>query len=771
MAILTAAAPTCAAAQEPPAVPGQVVVRFDPGVGATARTQARRAADVSAVRSSRLPGVQLVKVRRGQTVAAAIRAFERRADVRYAEPNYVYRASAIPNDTDWLQLHGLDQASDADIDAPEAWDVTTGDPNLVVAVVDSGIAYDHEDLAPNVWTNPGEIAGNGMDDDGNGFIDDVHGYDFAAGDPDPRDVNDHGSHVAGTIGAVGNNATGVTGVNWQVKLMAVRVLGAAGFGSDLEIAEGLDYAGDNGARVVNVSLGGPGNSQLLRDAMAAHPDTLYVAAAGNEGENNDVNPSFPCSYTLANVICVAATTDTDGLAFFSNTGATTVDLAAPGTDILSTIPSKVVSLFDDFETDPFDPTTGAWITDGTSPWGWVDTTLGNHLVEDSPGVEYAANADNWIATKAPIPDSDIGCIVIVDGLQFDLEDQITFLDLETSLDGTTWTLQDFLTGTPDLPFEAAFDGAGQDVYMRLQIEANGNTGHHQGVALDDIDVRCAQPAAGDYDSFQGTSMATPHVTGVAALVLAHTPTLTISELRDALLSSGDPLPALAGNTVTGRRLNARNALNPPPSRTPTTGAATGVTTTRATLTGSVNPLGTATGFQFQLGHTTAYGSTSPVWSAGSGVGAQAVSATIGGLAPATTYHYRVVWVRGSERAFGADRTFTTGTTTSPPPPPPPPPPAPLSLDDISVASCRASGRGRRARLRCSLADADALTSARLTLKKGRRTIARATLRPNSRDVLSLKLKRKLKKGRYVVRLKLSDAAGNRRTIKFRVRVR
>ena len=721
---LVAAAIVPAAAAGRTAVPGEVIVRFAPGAG---RADARHDTRVQLVRASRLPGVQLVKARRGQTVAAAMRELERRPGVRYAEPNYVYRASATePDDFDELQLWGL-----AKINLPAAWDLTTGSPAVKVAVVDTGMAYDHDDLALN--------------------YDAAHSHDFFAGDADPRDINGHGTHVAGTIGAVGNNTNGVTGVNWDVSLMAVRVLGAGGFGSTLTIAEGFDYAADNGARIVNASLGGGGNSQALEDAIASHPNTLYVVAAGNETTNNDATPSYPCSYPQLNVICVAATTQADGLASFSNFGATSVDLGAPGTAIRSSVPAKVTPLFEDFETNPGPH----WTSGGTSMWQWVDAGS-DHFVEDSPGGNYAADTNSWLATANPLVGSDIGCTVDFDGV-IDTEEGFDALFLETSANGTDWTEQDLWTGSFSGLQQSGFDSAGGDVRMRFRLEAD-NKIQAQGALLDDIGVDCVQagPSNG-YKSLSGTSMAAPHVAGVAALALARRPTLTVSQLRDVLLSSGDPEPALAGKTVTGRRLNARAALNAPPTRA-TTGAATQVSISQSALTGTVNPLGTATSYQFQLGTTTAYGAASPPASAGSGVGPRAVSTWVSGLSPGTTYHYRLVWIRGSERTFGADRTFTTIAAPTPQPP--------KTLNDVTVTGCKP----KRTRLRCTLHDADVLASARLVLKKGKKTVARETARPSA-GTLTLKLKRKLRKGRYVLALTLRDAGGNTRPLRIRLRVR
>ncbi|NBP89542.1 MAG: peptidase S8, partial [Planctomycetia bacterium] len=246
-------------------------------------------------------------------------------------------------------LHNTGQGggtADADIDATEAWQVSTGSRDVIVGVVDSGIDYTHPDLAANIWVNPGEIAGNGIDDDGNGFVDDVHGYDFVNDDGDPFDDNGHGTHCAGTIGGVGNNGIGVTGVNWEVSLMGLKFLDAGGSGSTSDAIQAINYAtmmrtqyGQN-VRVTSNSWGGGGSSNAMRQAIdaGAAADILFVAAAGNDSSDNDAYPQYPASYTSDAVVAVAATDRNDALAGFSNYGVTSVDLAAPGAGIVSTVP-------------------------------------------------------------------------------------------------------------------------------------------------------------------------------------------------------------------------------------------------------------------------------------------------------------------------------------------------------------------------------------------------------------------------------------------------
>jgi serine protease len=297
-------------------------------------------------------GLYAAAVPAGRTVAESLAEFGRIPEVAYAEPDYRVYAERVPNDPRFRDgtLWGLHNAGqfggkpDADIDAREAWNTITDASDVVVAVIDTGADYTHPDLAANMWTNPDELPGNGLDDDANGYIDDVHGYDFHDADGDPQDDVGHGTHVAGTIAARGNNGIGVTGVAWRARLMAVRFLSwDGGFMSDA--IESLNYAVANGAAISNNSWGGLGFSQGLLDAITAARDAghLYVAAAGNGGsdrigDDTDSIPFYPAGLPADNVIAVAALDRRDRLANFSNYGDESVDLGAPGVGVFSTIP-------------------------------------------------------------------------------------------------------------------------------------------------------------------------------------------------------------------------------------------------------------------------------------------------------------------------------------------------------------------------------------------------------------------------------------------------
>lgn len=277
------------------------------------------------------PPLLRVPVEPGRDPAAAAAEASAKAGVAFAEPVYLYQARRTPNDTRYRDLWGL-----AKIGAPAAWDRSTGARGVAVAVVDDGVALDHPDLSPNLWQNPEELAGNRRDDDGDGYVDDVNGWDFVDGDADPSPARSgedrwHGSHVAGTIGAQGNDGAGVVGVNWNVSLMALRAIGPRGGRSD-DLAKAIDFAVGHGARVINASWGGGGGSQAISSAIARanRKGVLFVAAAGNDAEPS---PSFPANLKLDNLISVGATGPDDVLAPFSDRGAM---VAAPGVGILST---------------------------------------------------------------------------------------------------------------------------------------------------------------------------------------------------------------------------------------------------------------------------------------------------------------------------------------------------------------------------------------------------------------------------------------------------
>lgn len=345
MVMLGAGLPSGQRATPPPFVEGELLLKFRPGTRAQDRASTQAQVNAARVRTFR-NGAEHWKLGRGVSVEQAIEKLRRHPLVEYAEPNYLLSTALVPNDPRFPELYGMDNTGQtggtpgADIDAVRAWNVSTGSRNVIVAVIDTGVDYNHPDLAANIWTNADEIPGNGIDDDANGYVDDVHGYDWVNSDGDPFDDNGHGTHCAGTIGAVGDNGVGVAGVNWQVSIMALKFLSAGGSGSTANAVLAVDYATANGAHLTSNSWGGGGFSQTLYDAIARAnaAEISFIAAAGNNGTNNDTGPHYPSNYDLPNIVSVAATDHNDNKASFSNYGLVSVDLGAPGVNILSTQP-------------------------------------------------------------------------------------------------------------------------------------------------------------------------------------------------------------------------------------------------------------------------------------------------------------------------------------------------------------------------------------------------------------------------------------------------
>ncbi len=330
-------------------VDGEVLVKFKRGVGSASKLGIHQSLGARVETDFGEIGWQHVRLPESLQTNDAIEIYRSDPNVEVAQPNFLYYIQASPNDPMFGQLYGMQRIS-----APQAWETTTGDPNVVVAVIDTGIDKNHPDLAANVWHNPNEVAGNGIDDDGNGYIDDINGWDFLNQDNDPADGHDHGTHCSGTIGAVGNNGIGVAGVNWNVKIMALKTHDdVVGGSTSVSLIKTYQYVANMKDRGVNIratsnSYGGPPEAgtydQALKDFIdaAGRAEILNVFAAGNQltvdqEENNDILPTYPGSYNSPSILAVAASDQNDNRASFSHYGLTTVDVAAPGVGIRSTV--------------------------------------------------------------------------------------------------------------------------------------------------------------------------------------------------------------------------------------------------------------------------------------------------------------------------------------------------------------------------------------------------------------------------------------------------
>ena len=589
-ALLAALVPASAAVAAPRleategAVAGEAIIRFEAGTAAAERAAARDAARVELEQVLRLPQAQVVSF--DGPAGAALARLERRSDVAYAQPNYRYEALApAPDDSFFGSLWGL--AADPGVGALAAWDRTRGAGQLI-AIVDSGIDLTHPDLSGRLWQNPGETPGGG-DGDSNGRVDDVHGYDFVQDDGDPDDFQFHGTHVAGTAAATADNGAGVAGVAPEASLMAVRVLDGNGGGTSADVGSGIVYAAQEGADVINLSLGGAGGAGdlYLQDALAVARDfdAVVVAAAGNEGNDNDVHARTPCALPGDHLICVAALASGGTLPGFSNYGATTVDVAAPGTNVLSTKTDWGAPLL----SEGFEDDLSGWnlLQEGSAvPWG-VSAAVhsgGSKSATDSPDGPYAAGGYGEIHLGSDLDLSGRrGCRMHFD-LRYSVQppDPVGYTDVFAAgafAAGADLADGQLFAGSSGGQFEAAeatisaLDGR-SDVRPFFGLSSDGSL-VADGVYVDELRVLCrdstyvdditdaahyADAAAGNYVPFNGTSMAAPHVAGIAALVRAADPGASAADVVAAIRAGATPRASLAGRVSSGGSANALGAI-------------------------------------------------------------------------------------------------------------------------------------------------------------------------------------------------------------------
>ncbi len=536
-------------------VEGEVLVTFKAGLDTT---EAAAALDKHALRferrfdriSRRRGRVSGLVREEGATTAALIARLRKDSRIETVEPDYIRRVSSIPNDLDFAKLWGLRNTgqtlngtrgtSGVDLRHTAAANLSRNDETeIVVGIIDTGVDIAHPDLASNIWINPLEIPGNGLDDDGNGLVDDVNGYDFALNDGNVSDSANHGTHVAGILAAVGENGIGVIGIDRGTKIVPLKVSYDGETMRSSAIIDAMNYAlalKERGVNLVaiNASYGGNSYSTSERNAIKSLSDAgiIVCAAAGNDGVDNDATPTYPASYNTPNIISVAALTQNNGLASFSNYGATSVDIAAPGVNIYSTLPLG--------ETPSV-----ASVTLGGSTY--AATAL--DFSPTSGGVSGSVH-DCGIGNPADFPSAVRGNIALIERGTLTFAEKVN----HAIAAGATATIIYDNTGDA-LPSTSSWTLGGNGNWIPA-LQVTRTTGEALVARLPASGrLSIVQNTALAYQFLNGTSMATPYVAGAVALAARNFPGDSMTRRRARILDNATPVAAFAGKTVTGDRLD------------------------------------------------------------------------------------------------------------------------------------------------------------------------------------------------------------------------
>ena len=538
-------------------VEGEVIVTFKPSVNLNAAQQTLSNHSLALTKHfaglSRDRGRQTGLIRAGnRTTAELIAELSQDPAVETAEPNYLRWVTGVPNDTLFANLWGLRNTGQSvngtagtagdDIRFVAAWGLAQPTTNqMVVAVIDTGVDYTHPDLAGNMWTNSGEIAGNGVDDDGDGYVDDYYGYDFADNLPNPMDSGFHGTHVAGTIAAMGNNQLGVIGVDYQARIMALRASSDGNTLPNSAIIEAIQYATmmkNRGVNIVavNESFGGGGSNSTERAAMqaAGNAGIIFCVAAGNNTANNDRTAFYPASYRLTNMIVVAATGQNDALASFSDYGTNTVDLAAPGVNILSALPVSQAG-------------TLAYVQRGSTNYGanelaYSGTTTGITATIYDCGLGYSTNFPSAVRSNiALIARGTLNFSTkVANAMAAGARAAVIYNNTNGNFSGTLQTNNNWI---PAVSLSKA-DG----LTLKAILPTTGTV------------VNTPDPSQ-IYQYLDGTSMATPHVSGAVAFAAMNFPGETVTQRIQRVLTNVDAIPGLKTKVRTGGRLNLQRIVD------------------------------------------------------------------------------------------------------------------------------------------------------------------------------------------------------------------
>ena len=606
-------------------VPGEILVKYknnkiklSTSAGQNAAINFNKSKSLEKKKDLKSNNISVLKIRDAKTVEEKIAELQNDPNIEYAEPNYRrYPMFIDTNDTNKGLLWGLDNTgqtvggaytthnpglADKDIDAPEAWTTNEGtNASVIVAIIDSGVAYNHPDLIGNMWNGA-----NCKDENGGALGGCSYGYDYEDGDKIPLPTtSSHGTHIAGIIAATKNNGKGIIGVAPQAKIMAIK--------SSLEVSniiQSIDFAIQNGAKIINASYGDSNYSQSEYDAINLFKQAggIFVTAAGNTADNNDYIHDYPSGYNLDNIISVAATDQNDALASFSNYGASSVDVGAPGTNIYSTVSGSTIegtSVLDetfDSLTTPNIPSD--WVKGGSSNnWGTYlvedDTSWGKVLYGDL-AYPYANNANTTITSQtynlgSGTSGASIDFWTVCD-TEYPLDGWWDYMQIEYSSDGVNFSVppdpylldggDGFKWDEPTLDIysdEDPLDETGSAVFhyeniaipaqyltsnfkFRFRWITNSSGNDYDGCLVDDVKLyKYTDGADEGYDYSDGTSMAAPYVAGLAALIWGYRPELPYSEVKSTILDTGDNSSSLSGKTVSGKRINAYNALSSLPS--------------------------------------------------------------------------------------------------------------------------------------------------------------------------------------------------------------